>query len=277
MRLAVISDIHSNILGLKLSINDALKNNIDQFVFLGDYITDGEGNNEVLEIVKKYGNHVIGGNREGYMCSYNPLKKDFADYRTIANTYNELTKDNLEYVCSLENSKIINVDGYKILLTHGNGYGRIKEGIETIASRITEKYEFDICLFGHFHRYINIELGNRLFINPGSAGLPTDTPTYKYLILDLSNGVEAELREFDVVDVQHELEEQYKMSAYYKENPEWCDLVLKSIRDGQDYCGRFIDVFNQSLKNINADDCKTFNECWKRTYINFTKELNIMD
>lgn len=277
MKLAIISDIHSNIIALKLAINDALKNKVDQFVFLGDYITDGDKNNEVLELVKKYGNHIISGNRERYMCNYNPSKKDFANYRTIANTFNDLTNKNLEYVKALEDNKIIDINGYKILLTHGDGYGQLKDGLEVIANRRIEKYDFDICLFGHSHRYFNDKISNRYFINPGSIGGPTDTPTYKYVILDLSNRVNIELREFDVEDTHQELERQYKESDYYKENFEWCDLLLKGIKDGQDYCSLFIAALFQNLKKINANDCNEFNKCWKDTYNDFMNDFNIMD
>ncbi|MEG0026197.1 MAG: metallophosphoesterase family protein [Bacilli bacterium] len=277
MKLAIISDVHSNILGLNLAINDALKNNVDQFIFLGDYITDGDKNNEVLEIIKKYGNHVISGNRERYMCDYNPLKKYFSNYKTIANTYNNLSNDNLEYVKSLKNNQIINIDGYKILLTHGDGYGQPKDGLEAIINRIIEKYDFDICLFGHSHRYFNDKFNNYYFINPGSIGSPADTPTYKYVILDLSNGVNVQLREFDVEVIQQELEKQYKESDYYKENFEWCDLILKGIKDGQNYCSPFIAVLNRNLKNIDANDYVEFNKCWENTYNDFMNNFNIMD
>lgn len=125
MKIAVISDIHSNLIGLNLAINDALKNKVDQFIFLGDYITDNDKNNEVLEIVKRYANYAIGGNRERYMQNYDPSRGKFANYRTIANTFNDLSKENLKYVTSLVDNKLININGYKILLTHGDSYGQL--------------------------------------------------------------------------------------------------------------------------------------------------------
>lgn len=42
MKIAVISDIHSNLLALNLALLDSKKENVDCFMFLGDYITDGE-------------------------------------------------------------------------------------------------------------------------------------------------------------------------------------------------------------------------------------------
>ena len=41
MRIAVISDIHSNYIAFKTIIDDIKKENIDEIIFLGDYVTDG--------------------------------------------------------------------------------------------------------------------------------------------------------------------------------------------------------------------------------------------
>jgi len=112
-KIAVISDVHCNILSLKLAIDDAEKRGIDYFIFLGDYVTDGIWNNEILEIVRNRGNVVILGNREKYILNYNPLKKDNKGYKNIAYAYQDLTKDNLEYIKSLNEVEIIKLNGKK--------------------------------------------------------------------------------------------------------------------------------------------------------------------
>ena len=40
MKLAVIGDIHSNHIALETCIEHALARNVDEFLFLGDYVSD---------------------------------------------------------------------------------------------------------------------------------------------------------------------------------------------------------------------------------------------
>ena len=63
MKIAVISDIHSNLMALDMAIADAIKMNVSKFVFLGDYITDGEDGNHVVNIVRELSCDVVLGNR----------------------------------------------------------------------------------------------------------------------------------------------------------------------------------------------------------------------
>lgn len=48
MRIAVLSDIHSNLIALNLAIDSLRNEKVDKICFLGDYITDGENENEIL-------------------------------------------------------------------------------------------------------------------------------------------------------------------------------------------------------------------------------------
>lgn len=52
MKIAVLSDIHSNLLSLEMALDSLMKENVDKIFFLGDYITDGEDENKILKIIK---------------------------------------------------------------------------------------------------------------------------------------------------------------------------------------------------------------------------------
>ena len=113
MRLAVLSDIHSNLIALNLAIDDLKKENVDKICFLGDYVTDGESDNEILGIIKNISDYTILGNREKYILDYSPLKKNYNNYKTIHTTYNNLSKDNLKYIESLKEYYIIKAKDFK--------------------------------------------------------------------------------------------------------------------------------------------------------------------
>ena len=271
MKLAIISDIHANLIALNLAIKDLKEKCVDKVLFLGDYLTDGECEKEILRIIKEYGDYVILGNREKYLLNYNPKLKDYSNYRTISYTYNNLEVEDLNYLNSLENHLIITLNGYKILLIHGDEYGHTVDTIEALFQEYINKYDFDICLFGHTHKYLKEEYKGKLFLNPGSIGEPTDGPTYKYVILDLDD-LKTTLREFKVSDTYDILEQNFKNTKYYQDNYVWSELVLKSIKDGRDYTTPFMKIVNKKVGNKTLTPLE-YNEIWHDTYENNLNDI----
>lgn len=266
MKLAVISDIHSNLLALNLAIQDAKKENVDSFIFLGDYITDGENANEILNTIKNLSNYTILGNREKYMISYSPEKKDYNNYRPISYTYHSLTNDSLDYIRNLKDFMIIEINNFKVLMIHGDKYFKAPGMNHQILDLIISEYDFDICLFGHTHQYFCTKYKDKFFINPGSIGTPTDTPTYKYCIIEILDTIHITLREFQVSDTFDDLKMAYRNTRYYKENKVWAELILLGIKDGKDYNTPFIELLNNKIKTLDTLDYHQFNKIWNDTY-----------
>ena len=52
MKLAVISDVHSNIFGRRLALNDAQERNVDKYIFTGDLINEFPFGNKVINLIK---------------------------------------------------------------------------------------------------------------------------------------------------------------------------------------------------------------------------------
>lgn len=269
MRLAVLSDIHSNIIGLKLALEDIKKENINSILYLGDYITDGDDNNEVIDIVKKTATHAILGNREIYMINYDSSKKKFNNYKPIAYAYESLNSDSINYIKSLKENVIIKINNYKILMIHGNSY--INDN-KIMFERIINDFDFDICLYGHSHAYSYEKYKGKLFINPGSIGQPIDGKFYKYCILDISDEIHITLKKFKISETFDEFRKNYLNSNYYKKNKIWANLVYLGIRDGKDYCSSFIKQYSSKIKESenNVNEC---NRIWNETYKEYSKDI----
>ena len=275
MRIAVLSDIHSNLVAFNLIMNSLKNEHIDKFCFLGDYITDGENENTILNIVKKISNFTILGNREKYILDYSPIKKDYNNYKTIHTTYKNLSEENIEYLKHLKEHYLIKINNYKILMIHGNQYYNDSDNIEKTFDKIIDAFDFDICLFGHTHRYLFKKYRNKYFLNPGSVGNPCDYPTYKYCILEITDTVNVILKEFDVKKSFNELVSAYKKTKYYKENYVWANLILYIIRDGIDYCSLFLNLFNNKIKDLGELKADVFNKIWNETFDDFKKIHNL--
>ena len=71
MRVAVLSDIHANYHAFKACYDDAVRDGVDSFIFLGDYISDlaepQKTMDLVYEIQANYPTICLRGNRERYM------------------------------------------------------------------------------------------------------------------------------------------------------------------------------------------------------------------
>lgn len=275
MRIAVLSDIHSNLVAFNLIMNSLKNEHIDKICFLGDYITDGENENTILNIVKKISNFTILGNREKYILDYSPIKKDYNNYKTIHTTYKNLSEENIEYLKHLKEYYLIEINNYKILMIHGNQYYNDSDNIEKTFDKIIDDFDFDICLFGHTHRYLFKKYRNKYFLNPGSVGNPCDYPTYKYCILEITDTVNVILKEFDVKKSFNDLVSAYKKTKYYKENYVWANLILYIIRDGIDYCSLFLDLFNNKIKDLGELKADVFNKIWNETFDDFKKTHNL--
>ncbi len=272
MRIAILGDIHSNLLGFNLGLEDLKKQEVDKIIYLGDYITDGEGANRIIQLVKKTADYAIVGNREKYILNYNPEKRDYINYKPILYTYNELNDESMKYIKSLEEYKIITLDNKKILLIHGDTLAQTCTSLLEAYDKIISDFDFDICLFAHSHMYTNEMYKGKLFVNPGSIGQPLDNPSYKYCILDLSNDCKVELREFKVSDSFREFEKEYIASNYYKSNIIWGNLILRSVKDGFDYCCPFIDEVNSIFSKIHNGGAEEYNKIYIEVYNKYYKD-----
>ena len=65
-RIAIISDIHSNLEALKIVLTDIEKRGIKRIFCLGDIIHKGVNHKQCLELIKQYCKVVLRGNCDEY-------------------------------------------------------------------------------------------------------------------------------------------------------------------------------------------------------------------
>ena len=86
MKIAIMGDIHENMIAFKKALEDSKKQKVEKYLFLGDYITDGDNPNEILDLVRKYADYAIKGNREDYILNHTFKRKNYANYKNITYT-----------------------------------------------------------------------------------------------------------------------------------------------------------------------------------------------
>lgn len=225
MRIAVISDIHSNIYALETVLGDIETKNVDLVVCTGDLVGYGTRPNEVIETLKKNKILTIMGNYDDAIgnlkivcgCDY-PDPKDAEKAGLSMHFTGQTTKvENKEYLRNLPKELIFNFDNKTIRFVHGstrliNEY--LKENSKEADEVMSELVE-DILVCGHTHIPYAKYYGEKLLINAGSVGKPkTGSPDANYVIIDIKNENEIDKTpssvEVEILEIKYDFEKSAK-------------------------------------------------------------------
>lgn len=185
MRIAIISDIHANIHGLKLVLNDS--NKVDKILCAGDITGFYPFVNEVIDELKKNNVVSVKGNHDQYLIDGKaPDDKREEIKRSVEWMKKLITKENYDYIRSLPDYLETLIDNKRILVTHGSPWNHLEERIYPDYSNFNKfkELDFDIIVLGHTHRPFTRKIGDLTVINPGSCGQPRDNNRLSYTLWD---------------------------------------------------------------------------------------------
>lgn len=205
MRIAIFSDIHSNLESLEAVINDIKQNNIDKTYFLGDALSKGPNPKECLELIMNNNIKMILGNHELYFLRGVEIDDLISDMEKEHQSWIKSTLDDKyrEYLlnCPLEIKEEIN--GIKISYSHFFIKDNTKDYpfylIDVLNTNhindIISNQEEDLMFIGHEHRIFEINCNNKKVLDVGSSGCNSNNKTH-YMILTIEgNNYNIEKRE----------------------------------------------------------------------------------
>lgn len=253
-KIAVLNDIHGNLFLLNKALNYLKDKNISKFLICGDFLTDGPDDNKIIDILKSLDSEIILGNREESILKIFSSSNEITEkFYSFYYTYQNLTKENLEFLNNLPISKTIQIGNKKICMSHGSPYKSrdiiTKTSYEKF-DQLIDDYDADIYLFAHTHRCFEANYKNRLFVNSGAVNLFMGKGKVStFGIISISD----ELIIYDQIILEYdynEVKDYYIKSNYYKENPEWVNIILYMLKDGIEYNTKFSKMYdyNKSLK-----------------------------
>lgn len=106
-----------------------------------------------------------------------------------------MVKGNCDYDDNGDVEKIVDIEGKKFFLTHGDRYG-VNYGLEKIFYKGLELCA-DVIIFGHTHRKVLIKESGVYILNPGSLSLPRDNSrSVAKIMMDSSENIDIEFLEF---------------------------------------------------------------------------------
>jgi predicted phosphodiesterase len=187
MRIAFLSDLHGNLLGLEAVLADIkAQGSFDQIVVIGDLVWSGPWPVEVVDCVQDIGAIVIQGNTDaffGRQPDETPLGKKrgrFAEQLTWMTS--RLGEARTSYLADLPFSwRAAPALGHDLLAVHANPLD-----LERPLNSDSPESELDLLLstphmpewavlaFGHVHIPFQRRWRDRLLVNVASAGLPLD-------------------------------------------------------------------------------------------------------
>ena len=213
MRVAVLSDLHSNYHAFKACYEDAIKCGAEMFIFLGDYVSDlaepQKTMDLVYEIQSSYPTVCLRGNREGYMLECEKGNSTFvrgSKSGSLLFTYEHMRKKDLEFIRGLKISDTIEIEGIRIEIAHAamDNDRYYFDSNDGHTADIFPQMKCDYLLTGHSHKQYIQRNADKTIINPGSVGIPQGgTQHPKYALLDIAKGnVSCQLREvpYDMAD-----------------------------------------------------------------------------
>ncbi len=191
MRIAVLSDIHSNLEALEAVLNQIKLQRIKTIWVAGDTIGYGANPNEVLTLLRKEGAVMIAGDHERQVLTLDELKW-FNEYAQKALIYTNrvLTEENKAFLATLKETHEETIEDRKIFMVHGSPNSPLKEYVYATMPdanflAMLNKTKANILIMGHTHQPFVRRISGRLVVNPGSVGQPRDnSPTSEYCILD---------------------------------------------------------------------------------------------
>ena len=248
MRLAVLSDIHSNNVALEVCIEYINHNRIDGVILLGDYVSDCPNPQCTLAHIKdlkeKYQTWSIRGNREEYFVDYHDkiiTGWKYSSYKgSLLYTYELLTEEDIEGFRDLPHSMIIEIPGTDpITIAHGSPDSARelldidKENTKDWLRKISTNY----ILCGHTHRQVVYSYKDKLLINPGSVGVAIGAKaTAHFAILEWNET--SNLWDYELKAIPYNLERLHKLfdeSDLIHKAYIWPKCILKSVETGINY------------------------------------------
>jgi predicted phosphodiesterase len=209
MRIAIISDVHSNLEALKTALETIDGQGVDDIVCLGDIVGYGANPNECLEIVRSRCSIILQGNHDAAAVDLSVANQFTLNAQLSAIwTFGVLTPENKDYLRSIPQLK----PRGDILFSHASPFE--PEEWNYVISEYDTREAFQaftekLCFIGHSHipvifsehgKVAAISRSGRYIVNVGSIGQPRDAnPDLGFGIFDTESWSYQQVREpYDV-------------------------------------------------------------------------------
>lgn len=220
MKIAVISDIHSNHHALKAVLKEIDQEEIDTIVCTGDIVGYLTNPNEVIDLIRQQHILAIQGNHDQYISTLETLNENEFEalelgqiQESASALYTNYVIDDAKrnYLKNLPKRIEITINQFKILFVHGSPRAideYMREDAENL-EEILNVVDHNVVVSGHTHIPFWKEIGGKHAINAGSVGKPkhgNSNATYIIIhIFDDVLNVEIKEVEYEVARMRQDI------------------------------------------------------------------------
>jgi putative phosphoesterase len=176
--IGAISDVHSNVDALQEALA-ALDGKVDEIWCAGDIVLQYRFSNEAVAALRAVGAIAVQGNHDMVLVS---------DAGAGARARPGIEAGAVDWLGSLPVSHSVNIDGCRVLMTHGSPWAPHGDYVRAHDDRWKHADDLgaDIVIVGHTHEPMVATFGSTLVVNPGSVGEPRqrDDRRGTYAIVD---------------------------------------------------------------------------------------------
>lgn len=209
MRLAVLSDIHSNLEALQTALRAIERIGVDKIYCLGDVVGYNANPVECIHLVQKHCAHVVIGNHDLAVATGEGLDLLPSDARKAARHNRNLLSDTLRSEITSWPEKITEDECTFVHATPDAPRAWKRVQSFPSAREQFEHFDTDVCFIGHTHipsvvsdrlGVLQVREGHRFLINAGSIGQPRDgNPRLSFALFDTKTITYRNVRlEYDV-------------------------------------------------------------------------------
>jgi predicted phosphodiesterase len=179
MRVAIISDIHGNAVGLEAALADLKPGDYDQMVCLGDAIQGGPQPAEVARRLRDLNIPVVMGNADAWLMTGIETGKEHTTEKQLAVRewmLTQLSGDDIAFVRTFRPTVTVDLGkGQTLLCFHGSPASFddiiLPETPEDDVQRCLGPHKSSFLTGGHTHLQFIRRMGDTFFFNPGSIGI----------------------------------------------------------------------------------------------------------
>ena len=193
MRVGIVSDIHCNIAGLRIALEQM--GDIDELFCAGDAVFEYRWSNEVVRLLRDLDARVVQGNHEDTLLGPSGAR---------ALSHPDVDQELVSWLRSQPYRLEVEVGGRRVLMTHGSPWEPWKDYLFPHAPRWQDaaQLDCDTLIVGHTHFQMATRFGEVLVINPGSAGDARDHRNDRQLSCAVWDTETDEVVFFDFADPQ---------------------------------------------------------------------------
>jgi putative phosphoesterase len=194
VRIAIISDIHSNLEALQAVLENIKEKDVEKIFCLGDVVGYGADPNECVALVRKHCETTLLGNHDNAAVDLSLTKSFTTNARIAAEwTSKNLSGESRQFLRSLPfSSKLLDVMFVHSSPFQPEEWHYVLSVIDVVPA--LRSFAEPICFIGHTHvpliysevgRVGRIRKGTKALVNVGSVGQPRDgNPRASYGVFD---------------------------------------------------------------------------------------------